>query len=124
MDRKSGIAGLRADMDVGFAAKAAGVMAFGSRRRRARRLVALPARNTGADHVVVRVERPWRHGTPAVPAASSREVNMMVGTARQCPRCELRFLDQPELEDHLRTEHGLAHVTHVFETALEDPIPR
>ncbi len=53
-----------------------------------------------------------------------QEVTTMVGPARQCPRCELRFLDQPELEDHLRTEHGLAHVTHVFETALEDPIPR
>jgi hypothetical protein len=23
----------------------------------------------------------------------------------QCPRCELRFLSRPELEDHMREEH-------------------
>lgn len=30
---------------------------------------------------------------------------MAVDTIHQCPRCELRFANRPELEDHLRTEH-------------------
>lgn len=47
----------------------------------------------------------------------------MVGVAHQCPRCELRFIDEPELEDHLRTEHRLEHVGHIFEDALENPSP-
>lgn len=47
----------------------------------------------------------------------------MLRPARQCPRCELRFVDEPELEDHVRTEHGLEHVGHIVEVALENPSP-
>jgi hypothetical protein len=27
---------------------------------------------------------------------------------RQCPRCELRFANVDELDDHLATDHGIA----------------
>lgn len=27
--------------------------------------------------------------------------------AHQCPRCELRFVTRPELEEHLHEEHGV-----------------
>lgn len=36
-----------------------------------------------------------------------------VGRIRQCPRCELRFLDEWELEDHLASDHDLGRITHV-----------
>lgn len=39
----------------------------------------------------------------------------------QCPRCQCRFLDEPELEDHLSRDHGVEHVGHIFEHTREDP---
>lgn len=35
----------------------------------------------------------------------------IVGRVRQCPRCELRFGDEWELEDHLSADHGVDWVT-------------
>lgn len=48
----------------------------------------------------------------------------MVGMrVRQCPRCELRFADESELEDHLAADHGVENLGHVFEARLENPGP-
>lgn len=47
----------------------------------------------------------------------------MLRSVHQCPRCELRFVDEPELEDHLRTAHRLEHLHHVIGGARENPSP-
>jgi hypothetical protein len=47
----------------------------------------------------------------------------VVGRVRQCPRCELRFPDEWELEDHLASDHDLAKISHVSLTDVESPIP-
>lgn len=44
-----------------------------------------------------------------------------LGRVRQCPRCELRFADEWELEDHLRQDHDVEGVKHVFWKDREAP---
>lgn len=44
------------------------------------------------------------------------------GRVRQCPRCELRFLDEWELQDHLRADHGVDGLQHVFWIDRESPV--
>jgi hypothetical protein len=45
----------------------------------------------------------------------------IVGRVRQCPRCELRFGDEWELEDHLSADHGVDWVTHIPLAHFEHP---
>lgn len=39
----------------------------------------------------------------------------------QCPRCECRFSDEPELKEHLRRDHDVDRIGHVFEHERGDP---
>lgn len=41
---------------------------------------------------------------------------------RQCPRCELRFLDEWELQDHLRTDHRVDGLQHVYWRDRRSPL--
>lgn len=45
------------------------------------------------------------------------------GRVRQCPRCELRFFDEWELEDHLRADHRVDGLQHVFWKDRQSPLP-
>jgi hypothetical protein len=46
----------------------------------------------------------------------------IIGRVRQCPRCELRFPDEWELEDHLAIDHHLEKLNHVFLRDRESPL--
>jgi hypothetical protein len=45
----------------------------------------------------------------------------VIGRVRQCPRCELRFSNAWELEDHMANEHHIERLSHVFLKDLESP---
>lgn len=45
----------------------------------------------------------------------------IVGRVRQCPRCELRFADAWELEDHLASDHNMTKVNHVYLKDRQSP---
>lgn len=45
----------------------------------------------------------------------------IIGRVRQCPRCELRFADEWEMEDHLAADHKIENLTHVFLKDRENP---
>ncbi|HLI53229.1 MAG TPA: hypothetical protein VKU88_02795 [Acidimicrobiales bacterium] len=46
----------------------------------------------------------------------------IIGRIRQCPRCELRFADEWELEDHLAVDHDMERLSHVFMGDRESPL--
>lgn len=46
----------------------------------------------------------------------------IIGRVRQCPRCELRFADEWELQDHMAQDHNLDHINHVFMADRHSPL--
>ena len=46
----------------------------------------------------------------------------VAGRVRQCPRCELRFLDEWELQDHLRADHHVDGLQHVYWKDRQSPL--